>query len=387
LGGPPPLSALVAGQRRGLPDSSVMNGVAPPAPEWLFEGAGMTGNDETTPMNALSLHRRTPWLAAAIVGALALPGAAAAQSRPPNLIPLAAFNPSLTTDAGGRSTLRFSTTTWNAGTGPLELAAGEVETGSGKLRVYQVVYQVGGGSILHFAGAFEYHPAHNHMHFNDYALYTLQPVNAPGGSARTGAKTTFCVMDTTPVNTRLTGAPGQPFYSQCGRDLQGMSVGWGDTYGSQLAGQEIDFSGNADGIYQLKIEVDPKKVLVESNESDNVSCLLLSIRKPGTVTVLDSSGLCSTVASITPNSARIGTSVQVTISGYGFTPGMAVSFDGGSGPRPVASNVQLTSNTESLDTMTATVTVPFKKNSGPNPLWNVRVGSGGVLAKGFRVTK
>ena len=34
------------------------------------------------------------------------------------------------------------------------------------------------------------------MHFNDYALYTLQPVNAPGGSLRTGAKTTFCVMDT-----------------------------------------------------------------------------------------------------------------------------------------------------------------------------------------------
>lgn len=333
-------------------------------------------------------RRRTRWLASSIVGALSIAGTATAQtSMPPNLIPLGAFNTTLATDGGGRSTLRFSTTTWNKGTGPLELAAGEVETGSGKLRVYQVVYLGNGGSNLHFAGAFEYHPAHDHMHFNDYALYTLQPVNAPGGSARTGAKTTFCVMDTTSINTQLPGAPGQAFYSRCGRDLQGMSVGWGDTYGAHLAGQEIDFSGNADGIYQLTIEVDPKKVLVESNENDNRSCVLLNIKKPSTVTVLDSSGLCSSVASITPGSARVGTSVQVTITGYGFTPGMGVSFDGGTGPRPVASNVQLTSNTDTVDQIRATVTVPYKKQPGRDPVWNVRAGSGGVLVNGFRVTR
>ena len=336
---------------------------------------------------AKSCRSRTPWLASVIVGTLSLLGTAHAQSLPPNLIPLGAFSPTLATDSGGRATLRFSTTTWNKGTGPLELAAGQVETGSGKLRVYQVLYSSGGGTTLHFAGAFEYHPAHNHMHFNDYALYSLQPVNAPGGSERTGAKTTFCVMDTTPVNTQLPGARAQAFYSQCGRDLQGMSVGWGDTYGSHLAGQEIDFTGNADGIYQLKIEVDPKKVLVESNESDNVSCVLLNIRKPSTVTVLDSSGLCSAVTSITPGSARTGTSVQVTITGYGFTPGMGVTFESGNGTRPVASNVQLTSNTESLDQITATVTVPYKKQVGKDPVWNVRVGSGGVLVNGFRVTQ
>lgn len=342
----------------------------------------------TAPRAHSPLRRRTPWLASAIVGALSLAGTATAQtSKLPNLIPLGAFNTTLATDTGGRSTLRFSTTTWNNGTGPLELAAGEVETGSGKLRVYQVVYQSSGPPNLLFAGAFEYHPAHDHMHFNDFALYTLQPINAPGGSQRTGAKTTFCVMDTTPINTGLAGAPGQAFYSRCGRDLQGMSVGWGDTYGAHLAGQEIDFTSNADGIYQLKIEVDPKKVLVESNENDNLSCVLLSIRKPGTVTLLDSSGQCSAVASITPGSARMGTSVQVTITGYGFTAGMGVSFEGGSGPRPVASNVQLASNTDSVDQITATVTVPSKKGKIRDPLWNVRVGSGGVLANGFRVTQ
>jgi len=339
-------------------------------------------------MTPNSFRQRTPWLAAAIVGALSLAGTAAAQTAlPPNLIPLGAFDTTLATDSGGRATLRFSTTSWNSGTGPLELAAGEVETGSGKLRVYQVVYQSSGAPTLNFAGAFEYHPEHDHMHFNDYALYTLQPVNAPGGSLRTGAKTTFCVLDTTAINLGLPGAPSRAFYSRCGRDLQGISVGWGDTYGAHLAGQEIDFTGNADGIYQLKIEVDPKKVLVETNESDNVSCVLLSIRKPSSVTVLDSSGQCSSVASISPSSARTGTSVQVTITGYGFAPGMGVSFEGGNGPRPVASNVQLTSNTDSMDTITATVTVPYKKQPGKDPLWNVRVGSGGVLVNGFLVTR
>ncbi|MDR7136085.1 hypothetical protein J2X06_003303 [Lysobacter niastensis] len=335
------------------------------------------------------LRRRAPWLAAALAGALSLAGTAAAQTAlKPNLIPLGAFSTTLGTDAGGRSTLRFSTTSWNNGAGPLELAAGEVETGSGKLRVYQVVYQSSGPPILYFAGAFEYHPAHDHMHFNDYALYTLQPVNAPGGSLRTGAKTTFCVMDTTAINLGLPRAPAQPFYSTCGRDLQGMSVGWGDTYLSYLAGQEIDFTGNADGIYQLKIEVDPKKVLQETNENDNVSCVLLSIKKPSTVTVLDTSGLCSSVASITPKSARVGTTVQVTITGYGFTQGMGVTFDGGNGSRPVASNVQLTSDTDTVDTITATVTVPYVKRKGrQDPVWNVRVGSGGTLVNGFTVTQ
>ena len=166
-----------------------------------------------------------------------------------------------------------------------------------------------------------------------------------------------------------------------------MSVGWADIYGPELAGQEIDFSNNADGIYQLKIEVDPKKVILETNENDNVSCVLLSIKKPSTVTVIDGGGQCSAVASITPNSAPVGTTVQVTINGYGFTSGMGVTFDSGNGPRPVASNVQLVSNTEAVDQIRATVTVPYKKNPGQDPVWNVRVGSGGVLINGFRVTR
>lgn len=340
-------------------------------------------------MNKTLPHLRLTLRACLTAGVVAFAAGAFGQTAttmPPNLKALPATNVALVANTtSGTSALRFSTTSWNSGTGALQLEAGAVDTGSGKRLVNQRIFLSDGTSILHNSGSFTYHPEHNHVHFDNYALYTLQPVNAPGGSLRTGSKTTFCVMDTTKVNTNLPGAPGTAFYNTCGNVIQGMSVGWGDTYGSHLAGQEIDFTDNADGIYQLKIEVDPKNAIVESTKADNVSCVLLSITKPGTVSVLDSSGACSTVQSITPNMASMGTSVQMTISGFGFTQGMTVTFEGGNGPRPVASNVQLVGAEGSM--ITATVTVPFKKQLGRNPVWGVRVGTGGILPAAFTVTR
>jgi hypothetical protein len=330
------------------------------------------------------IHLRS--IAAAAVLSCAALGAAAQVARTPNLTPLPASNFSLVTNANGTQSLRFATTGWNNGTGPFQLEAGPVDTGGGKQQVFQRVFNSDGTSSLFFAGWFEWHNGHNHFHFDDYALYTLQPVNAAGASSRTGAKTTFCVMDTTKINGALAGAPTNAVYSTCGNQIQGMSIGWGDTYGAHLAGQELDFTGNPDGLYQVRIEIDPKKVMVESNKNDNVSCALINVARPN-VTVLDASGSCSTVASISPASAAAGTSVQVTITGYGFTAGMAVNLEGGNGPRPVASNVQLATDTDGLDTLTATVTVPYKKQLGKNPVWDVRVGTGGLLPDAFTVTR
>lgn len=190
----------------------------------------------------------------------------------PNLQPLPAFD----VDLVGGTKLIFSTTSWNSGVGPLELRAGDIDRGgrkqNRKQKVYQRVYRDDDSSYDWLAGRFEFHSGHNHFHFNDYALYTLQPFPAPGGSQRTGSKTTFCVMDTDRIDTSLPG-----FYSGCGSAVQGMSVGWGDTYGYWLSGQELDFTGNPHGRYKLKIEIDPKNLLVETNENDNVSCVLLDI--------------------------------------------------------------------------------------------------------------
>ena len=304
----------------------------------------------------------------------------------PNLQPFPAGDLALIRDLSGATRLVFSATTWNNGDGPLVLVAGETDSAAVKQNVYQRVFLSDGSFYDRLAGAFEWHPLHNHFHFNDYALYSLQPFNAPGASERTSTKTSFCVMDTTKVDTRLPDAPKKPVYVTCGNATQGMSVGWGDTYGNQLPGQSIDLTGLPDGDYKLVIEADPKKRLLEINDSDNASCVLLRISVTNlSLNVLDSVGCSGThstvvVSSITPNTALQHSVVPVTIIGSGFAAGMEVSFENGSGTRPVVSNVTV------VDSAAITATVTVKNAGGPRSdrVWDVRVGSG-VLINGFAV--
>jgi hypothetical protein len=301
----------------------------------------------------------------------------------PNLQPFPAFNLSLVPLSNGGKEIRFSTRSWNKGSGPLELVAGE--TGSSGQNVYQRVYDSQGGHQDYFAGTFVWHPAHSHFHFNEYALYLLEPINAPGGSPKSGSKTTFCIMDTDKVDGSLPGAPQQAGYPGCGAEVQGMSVGWADTYGSHLAGQSINITGNPSGDYCLSIQIDPRGRLLETDDSDNIASSLLHIDvERSTVTVLNSTSCTPAggnvvVTSITPSSGRVGSTSSVTISGSGFTAGMGVSFEGGSGPPPSVSNVFV----ESDMTISATVTIK-KGKPGKDPVWNLRVGSG-TLLDAFRV--
>jgi hypothetical protein len=298
----------------------------------------------------------------------------------PNLTPFPAQQIQLINSG---NTLVFSTTSWNNGTGRLELRAGE--TGSAGQNVYQRIYLSDGGYYDTLAGTFVWHPAHNHFHFQDYATYTLQPYNAPGGSSRSGSKTTFCVLDSTMVNTSLPGAPAGPVFTTCGAVVQGMSVGWGDTYGYQLVGQSLDFTGNPSGDYKLSITIDPKNRIREISDTDNVSCTLIRInRTNSTVTVLNpwgcepNSGAGEVVYSIQPNRARRNSVVTVTVTGAGFTPGSRLSFEGGA-QAPTASNIVVLNAT----TMRANVTT----RSGPgNRVYDVRVGSY-VLPGAFTVLK
>jgi hypothetical protein len=74
--------------------------------------------------------------------------------------------------------------------------------------------------------------------------------------------------------------------------------------------------------------------------------------------------------------------------GYGFSANdLSVRFERGNGPRPVASNVVLASDTATVDMITATVTVPAKKQPGRDPVWDVRVGSNSLLQNAFTVTQ
>lgn len=303
---------------------------------------------------------------------------ATAQQLLPNMQALPAHDISVAPNFGGVLELRFGATTWNSGSGPMELLAGGVA--QGQQFVYQRVYEVGGGYQDFLAGKFAWHPEHNHFHFDDYALYTLQPLK--GKSKRTSSKTSFCLMDTALVDGQLPGSPNNAAYTGCGNFFQGISVGWSDVYGAHLPGQSIDLTRLKDGDYRLIIEVDPKNQLLETNEDDNTSCVLLRISvTTQSFDILNANGCDDgteppggdiTVASIAPNSASVGETVNVTINGTGFVDGVTVDFDNGRGSKPSASNVVVISATQ----ITATVTVKRRGGKDSDNIWDLVVGSG-----------
>jgi len=333
-------------------------------------------------------------VAVCVLATMSAPSASA-QDVLPNLEPFPASDVQLT---NGGTTLLFSTTSWNRGAGPMELNGGEIispgtPTEPGQQRVYQRIYQVDGTSRLVEAGIFEYHGGnHNHFHLEGYAQYTLTPVNAPNGTPRTSEKISFCLLDNAKINTRLPNAPKKAVYQSCNQFVQGISVGWGDTYAYFLDGQSIDFTGNPSGDYLLTIEVNPfdpvagKRHLVESNMTDNIACALVRIDTTSqSAQVIDTTCNPSygqvTVTSMSPSTLRAGSQTTVTILGSGFGNGIDVHFDHGSGKVPVASNIQVVSGT----TITATVTIPSGAISS-DPVWDLHVGPA-VLPDALIVTR
>jgi hypothetical protein len=189
--------------------------------------------------------------------------------------------------------------TQNLGAGPLELrAGGGLPARGGSMRrlqlplasvraavgeslprtaVRQRVYVEGGGYTERLAGAFVFHPTHDHVHFEDFALYELVALAGPARAAVASSKVTFCILDYGPVWPPPPGAPSAPVYGPCGPAtgiadaVQGLSVGWGDYYDQTTPGQELDATGLPDGLYALRITADPLNRLVESDETDNAS--------------------------------------------------------------------------------------------------------------------
>jgi lysyl oxidase/IPT/TIG domain-containing protein len=305
----------------------------------------------------------------------------------PNLVPLPASELSVVQDTNGHTLLRFAAVNTNVGAGPLELVPGGIDGTS--QQIFQRIYSSDGSFHDRLAGTMTYHPQHNHFHFNNFARFTLTALTNASGSGQTSEKTSFCVEDTTPIDLSLPGAPRNGVYTTCNRDVQGISVGWADRYGPSLDGQSIDITGDPEGDYHLTIETDPASPsdqtdgvpgqLEETDDSDNVSCVRLHII-PATrlVQVL---GICGKqdVFSITPNSAPPNSSVSVTITGSGFTDGIAVGFENGTGGAPLVSNVTVVNST----TITATVTV--KKGGGKQVrYWDLRVGDG-TLKRAFSI--
>lgn len=316
----------------------------------------------------------------------------------PNLRVLPARDITVVLDSQGNPTdaMKFSTTSWNAGHGKLELVT--KDTGSVSQRVDQRIYCKDGTFEERNAGFFEYHAAHNHVHFNDYANYMLEPLDSNLQNVRKGTKTTFCLMDNTNINTQLLRAPASEGFTVCAGQVvgsvQGLSVGWGDTYANTRPGQSLDTTNLPRGTYRLRMVVDPKNLIAETNETDNEACKLVEI---GVGFVADR-GPCTTpptprIHVVSPNATKQGTCATVTISGENLAPEMRLSFLYGTGPAPSPRNLEFPGSAMALATV-CVAKAQGKNRLGNDPVWDLGVGNptlshvrSATLPNAFRVTR
>lgn len=184
----------------------------------------------------------------------------------------------------GRTILRFSALFWNQGKGHFELIADPALkiVGDGYQDVYQHLDHPDGGFRNKTVGIFFWHKVHTHYHYGDFADYILTLIK-PSSKDQTlipptiTQKTTFCLRDNEPVSLELPGAPSKKFFSTCGRDRQGVSVGWADLYKYDLPDQYLDVHDMPAGIYSFSFLIDTRQRFIEAKKDNNISTVILEL--------------------------------------------------------------------------------------------------------------
>jgi hypothetical protein len=118
-----------------------------------------------------------------------------------------------------------------------------------------------------------FHPYHDHWHFEAASRYTLYKPRRPEIKQVARRKMSFCLRDSKRVPAAYGTFNYAQHYGKCSRrSPQGISVGWVDVYQSYLAGQALTLPRSMDdGLYCLRIQVDPKDQLAETRDNDNGS--------------------------------------------------------------------------------------------------------------------
>ncbi|MBP9701896.1 MAG: endolytic transglycosylase MltG [Candidatus Pacebacteria bacterium] len=176
---------------------------------------------------------------------------------------------------GSISNLLFTTSYWNKGRGPLELVADPKTKGLKTditRNVFQRIYSLDGDYTERLSGRFLWHQPHLHYHFEDFAVYTFEPVEVEGPAMKEKLqfKSTFCVRDSEPIDLSHPGANRDASYKVCGKERQGISPGWADSYYYTYVDQKFNVSNLPAGKYSLKILINPKDRFDEVTKDNNV---------------------------------------------------------------------------------------------------------------------
>ena len=224
--------------------------------------------------------------------------------------------------------LKFDNTIANYG-GRLEITANLAVNRD----IYQAVYDelVGGNRVLNrrVGSDLIFHPQHNHFHFADFGSYVVLKKNNAGRyqpTTKRGTKTSFCIIDYVRMSS---GAVIDPEYAYCNDRIQGLSHGWGDLYYSSLPEQWVDLGTTMlpEGDYALQSTANPAFKIYESDYSNNVGTTYFTIRN-GEMTSASQSPSCS----VSPNSAKVGDTVNLSCTRLDQNVEVDVRWGSTSGP-------------------------------------------------------
>ncbi len=211
----------------------------------------------------------------------------------PDLIPLPPADVKIDKRADANYLL-FSTTYYNPGRGNFELRADPATKGVRadiERDVVQRVYNKDGSYTDSLVGNFLWHQEHLHYHYADFITYDLSVVDAPTHEDLEGylTKSTFCLRDVSKViGMEIENARDEADYKICGKELQGVSVGWGDTYYYDYPGQALNISSLSSGTYKLEFEVNPNRRLQELDFDNNIAWAIFKLDvEAGSVEVLE----------------------------------------------------------------------------------------------------
>jgi hypothetical protein len=181
---------------------------------------------------------------------------------------------------GDRKIMRFETSIANVGEADLYLT-GERDPEAEVDRAIQTVVTTGGEERSKVIGEFAYHPEHTHVHLQNFAEYELwgYPEEGENEPLVTQEKIGFCLFDYVPYDLTMPNAAQEKqfLYANCTEGLQGLSVGWVDTYLPRREGQSFDITDLPDGRYQIRMMANHERYIMESSYDNNESLTLIEI--------------------------------------------------------------------------------------------------------------
>ena len=218
-------------------------------------------------------------------------------------------------------TLDFAHITWNAGDGPLEIRP-QYNPATGMATATQALSTLTGPATWSYVRSvpivqpMQWRPPTDYRFpMTGFGLYTNTGGNL-GSLVATSPKVDYCMTPDAFVggvpNTTPTAAPSP---SNCNdpNGTLGLSVGWGDLYDHEDAGNNIDISNLPDGIYWLRGQADPGNYWAQSGPNLSVTDTQLQISGT-TVTVLQQVTPTPTRPVVTVTSPVDGSSVTGSVT-------------------------------------------------------------------------